>query len=294
MLSWGERMKNWSVRCLCLVALLVTAGLPTGCSDDDERGTDSPTDVDAPADEDADTGVDMPTDGDTETDRGTPTDEGTETDVGSNGACSPRDMSGFEPVWKPPLGLALGVCSEEQIADYIAFCLARTATVASCDVWSTDEENTACLACAVTPYENDALGALSRYTDFGVLPLTDGNPGQCISAFEGDYSAASCGARFDAGRQCGIEACKGRCRLDRVATFSADLNALNACITEASEGTCSSLRERSQDCYEALIGHGDPVDQCIWTSGGFVDYAMRLVTVICGPAHLAETSASER
>ncbi len=84
------------------------------------------------------------------------------------------------------------------------------------------------------------------------------------------------------------------CSLNSTATFSADLAEFNACMGEAWEGTCASFVAESEECYTALIGHGDPIDTCMWTTGSFDIYASQLITAICGPAELPRSPTHRR
>jgi hypothetical protein len=250
-----------------ILAVILTMAL-AGCGDDDSAADSGTTDTDTGTDTGLpDAGNDA---GDTDT--------GTDTLV-----CDPGDVSDYTPDWKPSVGLEQGVCTEQQIADYVAACLAATATQADCDTWAADAANTDCYGCAVTPYEEAIQGALSLHSDWGLVQVIDGNKGQCISAFEGDDSENSCGAKYEATKQCAIWACKESCPLDSQATFAEDLAAFNACVSAAWTGACASYAGPWNTCSADLIGQGDPVDQCVWgASEGFDVYAARLITVICG------------
>ncbi|MCK9459251.1 MAG: hypothetical protein M0R80_06395 [Proteobacteria bacterium] len=247
-----------------LAAVLALAS--GGCGDDDAGaagGTDADTDSDIDSDTDSDADTDSETDTDTEEQE-----------------CEPGDVSGYTPDWKPPSGFEQGLCTVDQIAAYIDACLDTAATTSACDEWTGDEANAACFACALTPYEDAIQGPLGLHDDWGSVQVIDGNVGQCISALEGDDSADSCGAAYEAAKQCGIDACKENCSLDSTETFGADLAMFNTCIYQAIAGDCAPYQTAWATCSADLAVS---IDDCIWSSESFATFAERLVTLHCGP-----------
>ncbi|MBW2455806.1 MAG: hypothetical protein JRI68_14915 [Deltaproteobacteria bacterium] len=194
--------------------------------------------------------------------------------------CHPADMSGFTPNWKPSGGLAQGLCTDQQADDLLAACWGGMSNELSCNNWKNDGANAACLACAIVDYDDPIWNAVVFFESFGFY---DRAYGSCISAFEGDLSDQSCGAKLQAAWDCAGNACDEGCP---VVAASGDLDSsrFNTCFFDALEGECSSLWTEAETCLEALTGDGDPIDQCVWEyeNESWPVLARRYVKLICG------------
>jgi hypothetical protein len=194
-------------------------------------------------------------------------------------ACAPGDVSAFELDWKPCGGLAQGVCTDGQVADHIAACWGATATAETCAAWVEDPNNADCNACIYVPYHAQNWNALVNYYELGFADLA---ANQCVSAYEGDLSENSCGAKLEAVRQCATYACKNNCPI-RPNDFAADLAELNSCFSQALSGDCASYKTESDACSSTLLNQGDPVDQCLRGQGeDFMVWTERVAILICG------------
>jgi hypothetical protein len=194
--------------------------------------------------------------------------------------CRPQDVSGFSPDWRPAAGAAQDVCSAAQIDSLAGACFGVFASETTCDAFKTDPANAGCLACAITAPDAPVPGALTFFEGLG--GITNPNVAQCLSVFEGDPSASSCGAKRDAASQCGLSACQSVCDVDP-ATIGADLGRVNECLGEAFAAECQIYAAERDACAESLLGNGDPVDQCLSADGeDMASYLKRLVTLICG------------
>jgi hypothetical protein len=202
--------------------------------------------------------------------------------TGGTPVCEPGDVADFEHDWKPSVGLSTGACSSAQIDDLFSECLLPGSSDTKCQTFTDD--NPVCLQCAVSVPESDPMGPLILYQDLG---LVDGNAGHCVSAFAGDDSPSSCGAKMDAAVQCGLYACADNCggALGEIDT-QAELDEFLTCLKDAAAGGCKTYDEAATACQADLLGKGDPIDQCIWDEKGetFWVYAERIVTLHCGGA----------
>jgi hypothetical protein len=193
--------------------------------------------------------------------------------------CAPGDIDDYTPEWKPSGGMAQGVCTDLQASDYINACRSSTSTTETCAAWVEDAQNTECYECAYVPWDAPNWNAIVEYLEVG---FADGAGNQCISAFEGDLSENSCGAKLDAARFCALHSCKHNCPV-RQHNFSADLAELNGCYADAIQTVCIDYADEANACAEGLIGEGDPIDQCLWAQGeDWIVWAERLIILMCG------------
>lgn len=196
-------------------------------------------------------------------------------------ACGPGDVSDFVPEWKPSNGLAQGLCTDAQAAGLTAACFGSAGSNQACTAWKEDAANASCVACAYAQYDAPNWNAI---VNFYTLGFHDRPTGQCVSAFEGDLTAASCGAKIDAAVACAHHACKNNCPI-RADDFASDLAAFNNCHAAATNvlGVCGSYQAASNACTSGLLNQGDPVDDCLWGAGeDWVVMAERYVILMCG------------
>lgn len=195
---------------------------------------------------------------------------------GGAAPCSPEDVSGFEPTWRPPTGPSQGLCTDAQIRALFDGCLAPTSTRASCDEFI--KANTACATCAITDAKAPAQGPIASYRDLGFL---DANFAQCV-ALHGDWSPSGCGAKIGAVKECALAACSADCpvRTDE------ELVAFNLCAQEAIAGDCLPYAEAAEACSKEILHKGDPVDRCVWDpeKEDYLAYTERMVRLFCGGA----------
>ncbi|MBW2456152.1 MAG: carboxypeptidase regulatory-like domain-containing protein [Deltaproteobacteria bacterium] len=194
--------------------------------------------------------------------------------------CRPNPGSGFQPVWKPSNGLAQGLCTDQQATAATTACFGPSATQAACDAWKADGGNAACLGCALAQYDDANWNAVVHYEH---LNIHDRAYAQCISAFEGDLTDQSCGATVHTAWQCSLYACQDGCPIE-TESAALDIGRFNDCFRAAREGDCSSYWTPAEACLTALLGNGDPIDQCTWDSDNesFAVLAERYIRLICG------------
>ncbi len=129
-------------------------------------------------------------------------------------------------------------------------------------------------------HEDDPIRNALIY--FEQLGFYDRDTGSCMSAFEGDLSDVSCGAKLQAAVACGHYACGANCSIES-ATFGLDIARLDGCTTEALEGECKDFWDAANACADTLLGNGDPIDQCLWDPNEeFLTMAERYIKLICG------------
>ncbi|MBW2454595.1 MAG: hypothetical protein JRI68_08795 [Deltaproteobacteria bacterium] len=195
---------------------------------------------------------------------------------GGEPICEPADVSGYTHDWKPSGGLYQEVCTATLIDDLFTACLESGSDQTECDNFS--NANPDCVACAVSTPDMEIQAPIVIWEQYG---MSDANMGPCVSAFEDDDSASSCGATIDAAIQCQREAC-----LENCAPYegNADLLELETCVDDAAAGDCQPFVGAAETCSSTLLGNGDPIDACEWDEQNetwFV-YARRLVAVHCG------------
>ncbi len=200
--------------------------------------------------------------------------------MGGGGAapkeCGERNsVSDFSHDWYPSVGLYNDVCSPQQVDELFAACFSPGASQEKCKEFS--DANPNCIGCSLSVPDGNPQAPIVLYQESGMV---DGNYGHCLSAFEGDSSNKSCGAKVDKAYKCAIYACLEQCG---EITTQARLNKFLTCLDDATAGGCKTFAADADTCEADLVGKGNPVDACKQGDGeDFYKYAKRLVTMHCG------------
>jgi hypothetical protein len=142
------------------------------------------------------------------------------------GACTPKLLDGWKPIWSPPNAPTLHACTATQIEREWTVCFdPRTSVAAACDAFERDPANGDCLRCLLSYEEESTHGAIILLRNNS----WETNTGGCIALVDGDTSEGGCGARDDALRTCVDEAC-----IDECATY----DSFSQCATVAAKGVC--------------------------------------------------------
>ncbi len=188
----------------------------------------------------------------------------------SGGACSPTDNSGsFTPKWTPPRQPNPSACSDQQIADYFAFCYdPNTSNTTKCSQFTSQSPNKACVSC-ISSKQTDAA--------YGVLISTGGvayaNVAGCIALLTGDTSDTGCGAKEWASTDCVDDACKANCPVTDQASFQL----YDQCTKQAGAASCKQYADAQCDLSDA----GSVYDICV-NHQAFADYYTAIAPVFCG------------
>jgi hypothetical protein len=152
-------------------------------------------------------------------------------DDSSAAVCAPALDPDYAPTYAPPLTTNTA-CTSAQVQGFYDACFATTATSSGCSTFYAATENKNCVACLYTPQGSASYGAIIAL-DNGTA---EANIGGCLSLVDGDNSATSCGAKYQDGQFCQIDACSG-CVIDQGDTTS--FTAFTKCETNASSTICA-------------------------------------------------------
>jgi hypothetical protein len=199
-----------------------------------------------------------------------PIDASAETDAAL--ACTPHDVAGFTPVWRPPNGAHQNACTAKQFADYYDACLAPTATKATCARFGGDASaaDHVCAACLVTKASDATLGPVVLWTssveiDFaGCLALVDPANVACAQAYQADV-------------ECTHAACDSCPRV----TDTASAQSYASCLEAANMAACSSYATASRCAFDAADG-GDAA-KCLFAGMTFAELYAAIAPLFCGP-----------
>jgi hypothetical protein len=163
-------------------------------------------------------------------------------EVDSASMCEPGELPGFvTPAWTPPAPFHSSACSPTQV-EALVDCI-DPQDQATCDTLMGDPANQDCQDCLFTDQTSKALGPLILSDSYIIL-----NTSGCIANVEGDTSATSCGAKYDAALICEDEACGPNCPGDDQAAFDAYL----ACVDKAATGVCEPYATPAK-CADTLL-----------------------------------------
>ena len=169
--------------------------------------------------------------------------------------CAPRDVSTYEPDWKPPAPRQ-HVCTDEQLVA-LASCELGGGKASECARFLTGgpAEDLACKSCVVTRSTAAAWGPVVHTPEKHVFL----NMGGCVALLEPDR--AQCGEDDRAASGCVAAACLDTCFSD--ATTSKDSKI--ACSTAASEGGCQTYVNRDVQCQLEITDAHSPAEICLTT-----------------------------
>ena len=191
------------------------------------------------------------------------------------GACSPGDVSGFRPAWKPPGTFYQNVCTTAQTG-LVAGCIASGAT-AACKTFFADPINATCIGCAYTDTSGTKLGAVVMYKG----ALIDVNYADCFANADGDLTVDGCGAQIQARRFCTLAACAG-CSTTR----SSEVVTAENCALQAEDTVCKQYTDSSVCEYDLINGPGAVCR--IPARGGLEAAANKYIGLFCGKNPLAD------
>jgi hypothetical protein len=190
-------------------------------------------------------------------------------------ACTPADMSGFQPAWTPPQAWKQGVCTSKQTQDFYAACLASPISPSACKSYvEASAANTACAACLQSQETDAAWGAVVWHDQMRFWTV---NVAGCLSYVLGDSSPASCAAAYEGAIQCRQKACDA-CWANTANTFTQ----FAQCESQAGQTQCVPMD------HTLAVKCGDltaaPASACVPPSGSTTKDAYDLVAVdFCGP-----------
>jgi hypothetical protein len=188
-------------------------------------------------------------------------------------ACTPGDVGGFTPVWRPPSGAHQSACTSRQISDYYDACLAPSATKATCARFGGDASaaDHACAACLVTKAASAALGPVVLWTssveiDFaGCLALVDPASDACAEAYQADV-------------ECTHAACDGACP---PVTDAASAQTYASSLEAANTAACAPYAAAARCAFDAADG-GDAA-KCLFAGTTFAELYAAIAPLFCGP-----------
>lgn len=158
-------------------------------------------------------------------------DAGTIIDDSSAAVCAPTLPADYASSYVPPVTTNTA-CTSAQVQGFYDACFDTAATSTGCSTFYNDAANKDCVACMYTQQGSAAYGA--------VISLTNGtaeaNIGGCIALVDGDNSATGCGAKYQAGQFCQIDACGG-CVVDQ--SDNTTFTAFTKCESNASDTICA-------------------------------------------------------
>jgi hypothetical protein len=163
--------------------------------------------------------------------------------------CYPADVTGFTPVWVPPLAGTphAKLCTQTQISDALKDCIdGTTETNQACQAWLNQAAvNATCYGCLVTEWTAGRYGAAIQVG--GILAP---NVAACIALSE--PCNLPCAKATQATMLCGFNACNpvsGPCAATDTATYQAN----QACSRQAdSTCGCAAFSKASIACIDAL------------------------------------------
>lgn len=208
--------------------------------------------------------------GGSKTDGATPVDDG-------GPSCAPGDVSSYAPKFTPPIAFGSKKCSDTQV-DAILDCIFNDAAdAATCKKLLADKANTDCQDCLITPSSAKAYGPLIE--NGGIASI---NIAGCIANSDGNKTAAGCGAKYQAARDCADAACADACP----GSDAAALKALQACETQALSGDCKKYADDA-NCADALLNTGGAAEACN-AGNTFQEAAAALGKMFCGGGTAAD------
>jgi hypothetical protein len=176
----------------------------------------------------------------------------------SASACSPANVSNFEPVWTPPAPLGRDVCSSAQLDAFAAACDQENPIARYSDQCTTFRSGTdPCVQCIFGDPVTKKEGPL---VSSGVGHLLANRAG-CVANVTGDSSRSGCAAAHQALLQCQLAACATNCPVSATSVGDEDFR---ACAQTASQNDCRIYATKAAECTAALRADGGvEVQKCL-------------------------------
>jgi hypothetical protein len=190
-----------------------------------------------------------------------------------SGTCSPGNVTGLQPAWKPPKGPPSGQCTTTQMTSYFSQCQSASSTVATCTSWRT--ANATCGAC-LESRENDAKYGAVIYLTNGVTQI---NVPGCIALLE--PCNLTCAEEYQAALTCESAACEPTCP---VGTDPASLTAYQNCTGVADGCGCAAFASAATTCSNQIKGPLHPAASVCLDAPDFQTYFNQVAPVFCGNA----------
>lgn len=244
------------------------SGHDSSSAHDSATTPDSASQADSSSAPDASVGMDSGAmDAGTLPDTSAQPDTSTQPDTGTTG-CSPRSVSGYSPVFVPPVAKSIK-CTTAAINAIYTGCLDTTATQATCT--SVQTTYAQCYGCIFT---NDTAASWGP-----VLIESNGtvrvNEGGCVQL--ADSTRSTCAHSIEASDGCDDTACKAACNV----TDNASFMAYQSCVTSVEAAGCSTYATASSSCKSA-IPSTSAAYKCV-NGASFQALYNNIVPVFCGP-----------
>ena len=195
---------------------------------------------------------------------------------GDASSCQPGSLATYRPdAYHPASGAWQGAClpgaQGDPIASFYAECLAPDATSERCNLFR--QQNTACVACILTPEMAALYGPILDHGGF-----VTANVAGCVELAgeqQADASEVRCAESVQALAGCELAACEANCAVHDAAS----LTAYDACATSAEASGCQSYATAAV-CAESA---GDASALGAACLGDFQTFYEAVVPHFCGP-----------
>lgn len=195
-------------------------------------------------------------------------------DTDAAGICAPDLPAGYSSTYSPPLTTNTA-CTSDQVQQFYTQCFDPAATSTACNAFV--NANKSCVNCMYTAQGSSAYGA--------VISLDNGtaeaNISGCLALVDGDNSATSCAAKYQAGQFCEIDACNG-CTID--STDNTTFTAFTKCETNAGTSVCAGY-ESDGGCEK------DPKYAACNKPTTFEQYMITLGNLICASGNVSDAGS---
>jgi hypothetical protein len=187
-------------------------------------------------------------------------------------ACTPADMTGFQPAWTPPQAWKQGVCTTKQVTDFYTSCLASPIAPSTCDAYA--QANATCVACLQSKDTDATWGAVVWHDEMRFWTV---NVAGCLSYVLGDGAGTGCAGAYEGAVQCRQKACDA-CWANTANTFQQ----FAACEGQAGQTQCTAMDQMlGTKCGDLSM---PPANTCVPPTGSTTKDAYLLVApAFCGP-----------
>ncbi len=176
---------------------------------------------------------------------------------GADGSCAPAPLATFAAVWAPPK-VAMGACTDQEIADAYDACFAPPVDMAKCATFKSGHAT--CASCVSSDAGDSTHGPLIWQR--GNLYFTV-NVAGCLAIEQNNKAPDSCAAAFDAAVNCKRTACDS-CG----STGSLDFKSLSTCESAAGKsGACQMLGATEGTTCGDLLAPDAATAKCFEASG---------------------------
>jgi hypothetical protein len=193
-------------------------------------------------------------------------------DDATTAACTPELPAGYTSTWSPPLSTDTA-CTTDQVQAFYTQCFDPAATSTGCQTFANDNANKACVGCMYTTQGSSSYGAIISLSN----GTAEANIGGCLALVDGDMSATSCGAKYQAGQFCEIDACD--CTIDN--TDPKTFTAFTTCESNAGKTVCAG--------YESDAGCEKDAKYAVCNKATtFEQYMIAIGDLICASGNVSD------